>query len=105
MYIIIHSHREKAEVVVERREEGNVLRRMVDAQVPGQIQRRRRKIWWIESCKRDVETVGLNMGDVLDRKRYSKPFRRPQMMGKFREKEQEDPCTIYLTFYYLTFLY
>ena len=41
-----------------RRDEGNVLRRMVDAPGPGKRRRGRQKTRWKDSCKRDKESVG-----------------------------------------------
>ena len=39
---------------VKRREEGHVLRRMLDAPVPGKRRRGRQKSRWKDSCKRDM---------------------------------------------------
>ena len=52
---------------VKRREEGHVLRRMLDAPVQGKRQRGRQKTRWKDSCKRDMESVGLKDKDALDR--------------------------------------
>ena len=50
----------------KRREEGQVLRRMLDAPVPGKRRRGREKPMLKASCKRNMESEGLKVGDVLD---------------------------------------
>ena len=48
-----------------------MLRRMSDAPVPGKRWRGRRKTRWNDLCKRDMEIVGLNEEDVLDRTKWN----------------------------------
>ena len=43
---------------VKRRDEGHVLRRMLDTPVPGKRRRGRMKARWKDSCKRDIESWG-----------------------------------------------
>ena len=60
---------------VKRRDEGHVLRRTLDAPVPGKRWRGRQKIRWKDSCNKDLESVWLRVNDILDRtkwKRYIK---------------------------------
>ena len=52
---------------VKRRDEGHVLRRMLDVPVAGKRRRGRPKTRWKDSCKRDMVSVGLKEEDVLDR--------------------------------------
>ena len=52
---------------VRSREEEHVLRRMLDTPVPGKRRRGRPNTRWKDSCKRDMENVGLKEEDVLDR--------------------------------------
>ena len=71
---------------MRRREEGHVLRRMEDVwtceeegrracpkkngrcmDMPGKTWRGRQKTRWEESRHRDAESVGINVGDVMDR--------------------------------------
>ena len=52
---------------VKRRDEGPVLRRMLDAPVPGKRRRGRQETRWKDSCKRYMESVWLKMEDALDR--------------------------------------
>ena len=54
-------------MLIKRENEGRVLGRMLDAPVPGKRQRGKQKIRWKDSCKRDMESVGLKEEDVLDR--------------------------------------
>ena len=54
---------------VKRRDEGHVIRRMLDARVTGKRRRGRQKTRWKDSCKRDVESVGLKMKDGTKWKR------------------------------------
>ena len=51
---------------VKRREEEHMLRRMVDASVPGKRLRGRQQTRWKESCDRDMENVGI-MDDLMGR--------------------------------------
>ena len=44
-----------------------LLRRMLDAPVPGKKRRGRHKTRWKDLCKRDMENVGLKEDDALDR--------------------------------------
>ena len=44
---------------VKGRDEGHVLRRMLDAPVPGKRRRGRQKTRWKDLCKRDMESVRL----------------------------------------------
>ena len=55
---------------VKRSGEGLVLRRMLDAPVPGKKLRGRHETRWKDSCKRDMERVGLKEEDVLDRTKW-----------------------------------
>ena len=55
---------------VKRREEGHVLSRMLDAPVAGKRWRGRQTTRWKDSCKRDMESVGLKDEDVLDRTKW-----------------------------------
>ena len=55
---------------VKRREEGHVLRRMLDAPVPGKRRRGRQTAGWKDSCRRDTESVGLMEEDVLERTKW-----------------------------------
>ena len=70
---------------VNRRDEGQVLRRMSDAPVP-EKRRGSQNIRWKDYRKTDMESEGLKEEDVLGRTKwnndYSIPFRLPQMMGK-----------------------
>ena len=52
------------------REKANVVRTRQDAQVPRKRQRGRQKTRWKESCKSDMESVGLKVEDVLDRTKW-----------------------------------
>ena len=55
----------KAKVVRTCYEKGRrerILRRMLDAQVPGNRRRGRQKTRWKDSCKRDMVSVGSNEG-------------------------------------------
>ena len=56
-------------VIVKRRDEWHVLRRMIDAHAPVPRKRQRgiQKIRWKDSCKRYMERVGLKEEDALDR--------------------------------------
>ena len=51
---------------VKRRDEGHMLRRMLNASLPGKRRRGRLKTRWIDSRKRDMESVELKEEDVLD---------------------------------------
>ena len=51
----------------KRMRDGHMLRRMLDAPVPGKRQRGRRKTRWKDSCKRYMESTGLKVGGVFDR--------------------------------------
>ena len=56
---------------VQRRDKGHVLRRMLDAPVPGKRRRGRQKTRWKDSCKRDRESVWLKKEeDVLNRTKW-----------------------------------
>ena len=44
-----------------------MLRRMLDVREPGKRRRGRQKIRWKDSCKRDMESLGLKEEDVLDK--------------------------------------
>ena len=44
--------------------------RMSDAPVPGKRRRGRQKTRWKDSCKRDMESMGLKEEDVLDRTKW-----------------------------------
>ena len=44
---------------VKRMDVGHMLRRMLDAPVPGKRRRGRQRARWKDSCKRDRESVGL----------------------------------------------
>ena len=44
---------------VKRRDEGHVLRSMLDAPIPGKRQTGRPKTRWKDSCKRGMESVGI----------------------------------------------
>ena len=55
---------------VKRRDEGHVLRKMLDAPVQGKRRRRRQTTRWKDSCKRDMESAGLKEDDVLDRTKW-----------------------------------
>ena len=46
---------------VKRRDEGYMLRRMLDALLPGKRRRGRQKTRWKDSCKRDMESVVLKL--------------------------------------------
>ena len=52
-------------VGLQRRAESQVLRRMLDARVPGKRRRGRQKTMWKDLCKRHTESVGLKEEDVL----------------------------------------
>ena len=52
---------------VRRRYEGHMLRRMLDAPLPGKRRRGRQKSRWKVSCNRYMEYAGLRVEDVLDR--------------------------------------
>ena len=60
--------REMAKVVrmyVKRREKGTgMLTIMVDAPAPGKRWRGRQKTRWKDSCKRDMESLGLKCGEI-----------------------------------------
>ena len=43
-----------------------MLRRKLDAPVPGKRRRGRQKTRWKDSCKRDTESMGLKEEDVLN---------------------------------------
>ena len=45
---------------------------MVDTPVPGNRQRGRQKTRWKDSCKRDLESLGLKREDVLDRTKWKR---------------------------------
>ena len=62
--------REKAKVVQTSQEMGrrDVLKRMANAPVRGK--RRRHETRWKDSCKRDMESVGLKEEDALDRTKW-----------------------------------
>ena len=47
-----------------------MLRRMLDATVPGERRRGRQKTRWKDSCKRYMESVWLKEEDVLDRTKW-----------------------------------
>ena len=55
---------------VKRREEGHVLRRMLDIPVPGKRRRGRHEARWKHSCKRNMESIGSKEEDVLDRTKW-----------------------------------
>ena len=57
---------------VKRREEGHVLRRMLDEPELGKRRRGRQKTRWKDSCQRDMESWGLMVDDVLDRTKWGK---------------------------------
>ena len=77
---------------VKRREEGHVLRRMLDAPVPGKRRRGRQTTRWKDSCKRDRESVGLKEEDVLDRTKCKNVIHKysgdPRWWKKPEEKEK-----------------
>ena len=75
---------------VKRRDEWHVLRRMVDAPVPGKRRRGRQETRWKDSRKRDMESVELKVQDVELETRNSKSFRRPQLIGKAWQVEEEE---------------
>ena len=55
---------------VKRREEGHVLRRMLDAPVPGKRRKGRQQTRGKDSCKRYVESVALKVEAVLDNTKW-----------------------------------
>ena len=55
---------------VKRRDEGHVLRKTLDVREPGTRRRGRQKIRWKDSCKRDMESLGLKEEDALDRTKW-----------------------------------
>ena len=61
------------------REEGQLLRRMLDVPVAGKRWRGRQKTRWKDSCKRDMHGKY-----VVKSGGNHKPFWRPQMMEKVR---------------------
>ena len=54
---------------VKRRDEGHVLRRMLDTPVAGKRWRGRQTTRWKDLCKNDI-SVGLKEEDVLDRTKW-----------------------------------
>ena len=71
---------------VKRKDEGLVLRRMLDAPVPGKRRKGRQKTRWRNLCKRDGKCrTGQNKVEEL----YSIPFRRPQIMGEKTKKDRQ----------------
>ena len=77
---------------IKRRDEGHVLRRMTDSQLPGKRRKGRQKTRWRDSCERHMESAGLKRTywtGLSGREMIcSKPFRRPQMMGKAQREEE-----------------
>ena len=69
---------------------------MLDAPVPGKRRKGRQKTKWKDSFKRGKESVGLKeegvgpTGQDKVEELYSIPLRRPQMMAKAREGEEEE---------------
>ena len=57
------------------RTKSQILRRMLDAPVPGKRRRGRQKTRWKDSCKRDMGSVGLKEEDVLDRAKWKIIFK------------------------------
>ena len=77
---------------VKRRDEGHVLRRMLDAPAPGKRRIGRQKTRWKDSSKRDVEGVWLNEEDTLDRTKWKTFITIPAASdyGKCPEKKKSD---------------
>ena len=63
---------------VKRRDEGHVLRRMLDAPVPGKRRRGRQKTRWKDSFKRDIESVGLKARGHTGQDKVEEPFCDPR---------------------------
>ena len=57
---------------VERREENHYLRRIVNMEIPGRRRRGRPKTRWKDCVRRDMEEVGLQERDAMDRNRWKK---------------------------------
>ena len=57
-------------MVSKKRIKEHVLKRMVDAPVLGKGRGGRQKIRWKDSCKRDMESLGSEVEDVLDRTKW-----------------------------------
>ena len=51
---------------------GQVIRRMIDAPLPGKRRRGRHKTRWKDSCKIDMESGGLKVEDGLDRTKWKR---------------------------------
>ena len=65
---------------MKRRDEANMLRRMLDAPVPGNRLNGRQKTKWKYSCKRDMESVWLKEEDVLDRTKWKNDIQYPSLL-------------------------
>ena len=79
---------------VKRRDEGHVLRRMLDAPVPGKKWRGRQKITWKTFCKIYLKSVVLTVDDVLDRTPWKRDIQNqsgdPIWFRKVREVVQQE---------------
>ena len=74
---------------IKRRHEGHMLRRMLDAPVPGQGQIGRQKTMWKDWCKSDMESVELKEEDVLDRAKWENDIRSHAGAPRWWEKPEE----------------
>ena len=77
--------------ITDKRLKGHVLRRMLDAPVPGKIRKGCQKTRWKDSCKRDKESVGLKEEDAVNRTKWKNDcqyhFGDPRWWGKPDEKK------------------
>ena len=55
---------------IKRTDERHVLRRVLDGPQPGKGRRGRHNTMWKDSCKRDMESVGLKVEDLLNRTKW-----------------------------------
>ena len=71
-----------------------MLRRMLDAPVPGKRWKGRQKTRWKDSGERNRESVGLKEEDVLDRTKWKNNIhnhsRGPRGWAKTRGEEEEE---------------
>ena len=70
-----------------------VLRRMLDAPVPGKRRGGRQTTRWKDLCKRYMESAGLKEEDVLDRTKWKNDIHHhsgdPRWWGKPEEKTEK----------------
>ena len=74
---------------LKRMDDVHMLRRMVDAPVPGKRPRGRQKTRWKDLCKRGMDTVGLKWKDILDRITWKRDIQNHSGNTRWWEKPEK----------------